>query len=47
MAELTSGRHERLGDAVAAAQRAYAESGLMPELVGIYHLFGDPATTIR
>jgi hypothetical protein len=47
MAELTSGRHERLGDAIAAAQRAYAESGLMPELVGIYHLFGDPAMKLR
>jgi hypothetical protein len=47
MAELTSGRHERLGDAVAAAQRSYAETGLMPELVAIYHLFGDPATRLR
>jgi hypothetical protein len=47
MAELTSGRHERLGDAVLAAQTAYAETGLMPELLSIYHLFGDPATRIR
>jgi hypothetical protein len=47
MAELTSGRHERLGDAVAAAQRTYAESGLMPELLSVYHLLGDPATAIR
>ncbi len=47
MAELTSGRHERLGDAVAAAQQAYAQSGLMPELVSIYQLLGDPATKIR
>jgi hypothetical protein len=47
MAELTSGRHERLGDAIAAAQRTYAESGLMPELVGVYHLLGDPAMKIR
>jgi hypothetical protein len=47
MAELTSGQHERLGDAVLAAQEAYAQSGLMPELVGVYHLLGDPATTIR
>jgi hypothetical protein len=47
MAELTSGTHERLGDAVLAAQRDYAESGQMPELLSIYHLFGDPAMPIR
>ena len=47
MAELTSGRHARLGDAILAAQRTYAESGLMPELLSVYHLFGDPATVIR
>jgi len=46
-AELTSGRHERLGDAVLAAQRVYAESGLMPELLSVYHLLGDPATPLR
>jgi hypothetical protein len=47
MAELTSERHERLGDALTAAQKVYAQSGLMPELVSIYHLLGDPATRIR
>ena len=47
MAELTGGRHARLGDALLAAQKTYAGTGLMPELVGIYHLFGDPATVIR
>jgi hypothetical protein len=47
MAELTSGRHERLGDAIAAAQRTYAETGLMPELLSVYHLLGDPAMAIR
>ena len=47
MAELTNGRHERLGDAVLAAQRAYAASGLMPELLSVYHLLGDPALVIR
>jgi hypothetical protein len=47
MGELASARHERLGDAVLAAQGAYAETGLMPELLSIYHLFGDPATKIR
>jgi hypothetical protein len=47
MAELTSGRHERLGDAILAAQETYARTGLMPELVGVYHLLGDPSTRIR
>ena len=47
MAALTSGRHERLGDAILAAQKTYADSGLMPELIGVYHLLGDPATRIR
>ncbi len=47
MAELTSGRHERLGDALLAAQHAYAQGGLMPELLSIYHLLGDPGTRIR
>ena len=47
VAELVSGRHARLGDALAAAQKAYAETGAMPELLSIYHLLGDPATTIR
>jgi hypothetical protein len=45
--EITSGRHERLGDAVLAAQNEYANSGDFPELLAIYHLFGDPALTIR
>ena len=47
MQELTRGSHERLGDAVLAAQKAYTEAGAMPELLSIYHLFGDPAMTIR
>ena len=45
--ELTSGRHQRLGDAILAAQTTYAETGLMPELLTVYHLFGDPAMTVR
>lgn len=45
--ELTPRRHTRLGDAVLAAQRTYAESGTFPELLVIYHLFGDPALEIR
>ncbi len=47
MAELTSGRHERLGDALLAAQTFYGRAGLMPELLSIYHLFGDPAMVLR
>jgi len=47
MAALTSGRHQRLGDALLVAQKTYADSGLMPELIGVYHLLGDPATRIR
>ena len=47
MAEITSGQHDRLGDAVLAAQKAYAQTGLMPELLSVYHLLGDPGMRIR
>ena len=47
MAEIASGRHARLGDAILAAQESYAQSGVMPELLSVYHLFGDPATRVR
>jgi hypothetical protein len=47
MAEIVSGEHERLGDAVLAAQAAYAETGIMPELLAVYHLLGDPGLRIR
>jgi hypothetical protein len=47
MAEITGGEHQRLGDAVRAAQAAYAEEGLMPELLAVYHLLGDPGMTLR
>jgi hypothetical protein len=47
LAEILSGRHARLGEAVLAAQSAYATSGDLPELLTIYHLFGDPALRIR
>ncbi len=47
MAEVTSGTHERLGDALLAAQRTYAQTGLMPELLTVYQLLGDPAMRIR
>ncbi len=45
--EILSGRHERLGDAVLAAQNAYADSGAFPELLSIYNLFGDPALQLQ
>jgi len=47
MAELVNGAHGRLGDAILAAQRSYAETGLMPELLTVYQLLGDPAMPIR
>jgi hypothetical protein len=46
MAEITGGEHTRLGDAVLAAQAAYAEMGVMPELLSVYHLFADPGMAI-
>jgi hypothetical protein len=46
MAELTGGTHARLGDAILAAQAAYAEKGLMPELLSVYQLLGDPAMRV-
>ena len=45
--ELLSRGHERLGDAVMAAQAAYAEWGALPDMLVIYHLFGDPAMKLR
>jgi hypothetical protein len=47
MAEITSDQHARLGDAILAAQRTYAQTGLMPELLGVYQLLGDPAMRVR
>jgi hypothetical protein len=45
--QILYGTHERLGDALLAAQSAYADSGADPEMLAIYHLFGDPALKIR
>jgi hypothetical protein len=45
--EMASGTHERLGDAILAAQKAYAQSGLMPELLAVYQLLGDPGMKLR
>jgi hypothetical protein len=47
LAEITNGAHARLGDALTAAQKTYADQGAMPELLSIYHLFGDPGMKIR
>ncbi len=45
--EIMSGQHDRIGDAVLAAQEAYAQTGAFPELLSIYHLFADPAMRIH
>jgi len=45
--QLETGGHERIGDLVLAAQKDYADTGAFPELLSIYHLFADPALTIR
>jgi hypothetical protein len=47
MRELTIGKHRRLGDALLAAQAAYADTGAFPELLTIFHLVGDPGLTLR
>ncbi len=45
--QLETGTHHRLGDLVLAAQAEYTQTGAFPELLAIYHLFGDPALKIR
>ena len=45
--EVLRGGHTRLGDAVLRAQERFADSGAIPELLSIYHLFGDPALALR
>jgi hypothetical protein len=47
LAQILSGAHPRLGDAVLAAQVEYVETGALPELLSIYNLLGDPALRIR
>jgi hypothetical protein len=47
MAEITSGTQARLGDAILAAQRTYADTGVMPELLMVYQLLGDPGMELR
>jgi hypothetical protein len=44
--ELEAGAHHRIGDLVLAAQRHYLDTGAVPELLSIYHLFADPALTV-
>ena len=44
---LAQGQHNRLGDAVVDAQQRYAQTGAFPELLAIYHLFGDPAMPLK
>ncbi len=45
--ELLHGNHQRLGDALLAAQEDYADTGAFPELLSIYHLLGDPTLLLR
>ena len=45
--EIFDTHHERLGDAVLAAQKAHAATGAFPELLRKRHLSGDPALTLR
>jgi hypothetical protein len=45
--ELEGGTHTRIGDLVLAAQRQYLDSGAFPELLSMYHLFGDPGLRLR
>jgi hypothetical protein len=47
MNAIVNGEHRRLGDAVLAAQAAYAEEGVMPELLSVYHLLADPGMRIE
>jgi hypothetical protein len=45
--QFESGAHSRIGDVVLAAQNDYTQTGAFPELLTIYHLFSDPALTVR
>jgi len=47
LSEMLSGKRERLGDALLAAQATFAEGGEFLELISIYHLLGDPALRLR
>ena len=47
VSQIVGGDHERLGDAVLAAQVDYVETGELLELLTIYHLFGDPALRLK
>jgi hypothetical protein len=45
--QVLNGNQARLGDAVLAAQIVYTGAGAFPEMLAIYHLFGDPAMKIQ
>jgi hypothetical protein len=47
LAEVLHGGHDRLGDAILAAQAEFADVGWFLELLSIYHLLGDPALALR
>jgi hypothetical protein len=45
--ELEDPQNLRLGDVPLASQKSYADEGAFPELLSIYHLFGDPGMRLR
>jgi hypothetical protein len=45
--EIAPGRNRTLGEAVLKAQARFLETGSFAELLSIYHLFSDPALTLR
>jgi hypothetical protein len=45
--EMGSGAHRRLGDALLSAGERFLARSSYAELLAIYHLFGDPALTLR
>jgi hypothetical protein len=45
--ELSNGRNSTLGDALSKAQERFLHDTSFPELLAIYHLFGDPALSLR
>ena len=47
LSELDSGHHERLGDALLAAQEDYAAGGAFVDLLRFYQLLADPALTLQ
>jgi hypothetical protein len=45
--KILHGGYARLGDAFLAAQRDFGNESSYRELLELYHLFGDPALTLK